>query len=372
MNIGIITWYKGPNYGTNLQAIALQWFLRNSGHNVQIINYNDSLISYSSHRTLKKRILSQPDKLAKKIAIRKYGGIIDKKNSKMRSTIKQKCVLTEIANNYEEFINICNSFELLIVGSDQLWNPSWYSPIYYADFEKVKTRRISYAPSLGVKTIPENLLNVMHHGLSRFSHISVREAQGKDILKKELGVDSCVVVDPTLLLSQNDWLSIFPKKESSINDEYVLSVFLSDNFFHWKAANIFSKNEVLQHVIVPYMGFSFFQKGTVCVDTDLSDLLNLIRGAKYILTDSFHITVFSIIMQKQFYTFERFKEKESFSTNSRVKNLLSKLNLNNRVQHYNCVTVLETERIDYKNVSKLLDKEISKSKQYLYNAILDN
>ncbi|SEH46580.1 Polysaccharide pyruvyl transferase [Ruminococcus flavefaciens] len=369
MKIGVITWYTGPNYGTNLQAVALQWYLRKQGHDVHIIDYNEELIRYESHRTFMERLKRQPYKYAMIYANSKYGKEIALRDKNLSNTIREKCILTEKADTIADFVTICNQFDLIIVGSDQLWNPGWYSPVYYLDYDEIKTRRIAYSPSLGVNSIPPETAEKIRHGLKKFSAISVREAKGAELLKQLTDLPPKVTVDPTLLLNEDDWLSIFPGGNKKISSKYVLSVFLTDNFNHWHAVKKFAQKHNLQHIIVPYMGFSYFQKGKICADTDLSKLLDLFRSAEYVITDSFHMSVFSIIHKKNFYVFERFKENLETSTNSRVKNLLKMAKLEDRYISYNSRHIKDKSDIDYDNSLSSLEKEILFSREFLIGAI---
>ncbi len=369
MKIGVITWFTGSNYGTNLQAIALQWYLRKQGHNVYIIDYNEDLISYEFQRSFLERLKNQPNKFAMIYANSKFGKEIKIRDKKLSNAIHEKCLLTKKANTVAEFVLLCNEFDLIIVGSDQLWNPRWYSPIYFVDYDEINTKRIAYSPSLGVNSIPAETASKIQHGLKKFSAISVREAKGAELLKQLTDMIPEVTVDPTLLLNEEDWLSIFPERNKRISSKYVLSVFLTDNFNHWHAAKKYAKMHNLQHVIVPYMGFSYFQKGKICADTDLSKLLDLFRNAEYIITDSFHMTVFSIIHKKNFYVFERFKENLETSTNSRVKNLLKMAKLEDRFISYDSRLINDKNDIDYDNSLNSLEKEILFSKEFLIDAI---
>lgn len=252
--------------------------------------------------------------------------------------------------------------------SDQIWNPNWYHRFYYADYDQIQSRIISYAPSMGVNAIREEQADEIKRSLSRLSAVSVREKKGVALLKSLSLQEPAVVVDPTLLLDAKDWNAIFPTQKPC-EEKYILSMFLTDNASHWRAAQIFAKSTGLKQIVIPYCGFSYFQNAEIKVDTGIQDFLNLIRGAEYILTDSFHVTVFSLIYRKQFYTFERFKEDAFSSQNERIRNILEIANVSDRLVPYG------TNRIDFKNdikynaVVDTLNIEIEKSKVFLYKAI---
>lgn len=373
MKIGIITWFKGSNFGTNLQAIALQRYLRNEGHEVKIINYEVVSSYMKDKRTFWQKVAGYPQKCAIKYATWKYRQEITKRDQKITNAVLTNCILTDKIHDEAEFIEVCNSFELLICGSDQIWNPNWYHRFYFADYDEIKTRRVSYAPSLGVNVIPDELKAEIKRSIEKFDEISVREERAALLLASNTRTKPTVVVDPTFLLSAEDWKNIFPSSgREHFADGYVLSMFLTDKKEHWKAACRFARKKgggEVRHVIIPYCGFSYLQNGELHADAGLEDMLELMRGAHYILTDSFHITVFSIIHHKQFYTFQRFQENEYTSQNVRVSNLLKIVELEERFIPYGCKKIHELEDIVYSRHEEKLHVEIQKSKDFLRKTI---
>lgn len=370
MKIGIITWFTGPNYGTNLQAIALQYFLHQQGNDVSIINYEVAPPTVKNcGRNIIEKIKNQPHKYLTKYALYKYKAQILNRNKKMVSEIQKNCNFTDRIQSEEELIENCNKFDLLICGSDQIWNPNWYNKFYYADYPEILTPRISYAPSLGVNNIPKDKLREIITGLKKFDAISVREEKGADILTPYLEEKPSVVLDPTFLLSEDDWASIFPLKNDHESNDYVLAFFLAENKQHFRATQDFAKRHNLKYIIVPYVGISYLQKGEKLAGTSSGDLLNLIRNAKYVITDSFHITVFSLIHKKQFYTFQRFKDDAYSSQNVRITNLLKLVHLENRMIPYEMTSIMDLEDINYIEKSSIMKREISKSMEFLLTSI---
>ena len=367
MNIGIITWFSGGNYGTNLQAIALQRYLRNIGYSVQIINF-EVYTQSKTKRTFWQKLKSQPQKYVTKYALKKYGKQIEHRYRKMKKEVQGNCIFTDRVSCEQDYIDICNKFDILICGSDQIWNPNWYHRFYYADYDKINSKRISYAPSLGVNTIRKKQEAEIKRSLSRFSAISVREHKGASLLKLLTNEEIVVVVDPTLLLDANAWNAIFPVKKLC-DEKYFLSMFLTDNRSHWEAAKKFAKSKRLKHVVIPYCGYSYFQNAEIHADAGIQEFLDLIRGAEYILTDSFHVTVFSLIYHKQFYTFERFQEDTFSSQNERVRNILGIANVSDRMVPYGTSCIQEKNDIEYRDVEKALNYEIERSKDFLNKAI---
>lgn len=369
MKIGVVTWFQSSNYGTCLQAIALQQYLRNLGYHVEIINFR-VIAGKPKKKSLWERICYQPEKYLSKYYCKKYQSDIMEKEVSMEETVNAKCVLTDKVHNREDYMRICKEFDLLVFGSDQIWNPNWYHEYYYADFPEITTRKISYAPSLGVSHISQDALNKIKKSLSRFEAVSIRETRGARLLETISPVKPQVVVDPTLLLNRQEWNSVILTGNNKKNTErYVLSMFLTDNFRHWHAAKKFAQKKKLKHFVVPYCGISYMQGDQVFVKAGLEDLLTLIRDADYILTDSFHITVFSLIYNRQFVVFERFKENNDTSQNSRVQNLMKMIDEDNRLLSHGTALVPKIVDVDYRKVNKLLQKEINQSKEFLDKAI---
>lgn len=377
MKIGVITWFDSSNYGTNLQAIALQRYLRNKGYNVSIVNFKVDLDvntrlslgeKLANWKMLGKRIRRQPEKYVMKWAIAKYGNEIERRDCKLREAIRDQCNLTEEIQDEKHLVSVLCQFDLLISGSDQIWNPGWYHRFYYADYDEVKTKRISYAASLGVNSIMEEKRNDIKRSLSKFSAVSVREQKGAELLRPLMKGEAAVVVDPTLLLNAEEWGAIFPIQKQT-EDKYVISMFLTDNFAHWRAAELFVKEKKLRHIVIPYCGFSYFKKADIAADAGLQEFLDLIRGAEYVLTDSFHVTVFSLINKKQFFTFARFREDSLTSQNVRVQHILHIAGTEERLLPYGTRKIPDMSCIEYKIVLEALEREIEKSKVYLKIAI---
>lgn len=369
MKIGIITWFTGPNYGTNLQAIALQYYLRSHGYEVRLINYEvpPANVTRAKKPFIKKK-LYQPQRYAIRIAINRYKDKIAERDRKLRNSITTKCILTPEIKTIEELVNICNAFDLLICGSDQIWNPNWYDKFYFADYPGIVTTRISYAPSMGVNAIADSVALEIKHGLSQFKAVSVREEKAVELLAPYLNEKPQVVVDPTLLLTSKEWMDIFPD-DGHEDDDYIFAFFLNDEKKHLEATKKFAKLHDCKLVLVPYKGATYLQNADIHADAGLEDLLNLIRNAKYVITDSFHITVFSIIHRKQFYTFQRFKEDDFTSQNVRVTNLLRMVDLPERLLPYQTTKIDMRNDINYNKHIEKLNIEIEKSKDFLKKSI---
>ncbi len=367
--IGIITWFTGPNYGTNLQAIALQYYLRKQGYEVNIINYEVPYLRQTKTiKNLIRKVIYQPKNWIVKYALNKYRNEIEERDNKLTMAIQKNCVLTSKVRNLNELINTCNSYDLLICGSDQIWNPNWYNRFYFADYDEITTRRIAYAPSMGVNAISDTVIPDIKRSISKFDYVSVRENKAADLLEACTGRRPTVVVDPTFLLSKEEWECIF-ELEKTEDQDYILAFFLNDEYNHLKATRKFAKRNSCRLILIPYKGMTYLQSADICADAGLEDMLRLIKNAKYVVTDSFHITVFSIIFNKQFFTFQRFKDDEFTSQNVRVINLLELTGLEGRLIPFRSKNIVDIDNIIYSECMIKLDNEIKNSKKYLKTAV---
>ena len=158
-------------------------------------------------------------------------------------------------------------------------------------------------------------------------------------MEELIGKEAKLVVDPTLLLTREDW-SNFEDESAVPAQKYLLCYLLSDNFKHFRAARSFAHQRHLKLVIIPNEGLSFFQSGQVERGIGIGGFLSLIKNAEYIITDSFHGTIFSLIYRKNFWLLERHDPKEKTSQNSRLYSLIKVVDLQDRLLTYG------TDRID--------------------------
>ena len=273
MNIGIITWFEHENYGTKLQAVALQFYLKKHGYNVQLINFVTPDEKKLKKPTFQQKIKNKFNYLALKHAKGIYADELTLRSHRMKQVISDLCVCTQKAMDDRAYIHLCSQFDLLIFGSDQIWNPNWYHPYYYADFPEIHTRKVSYAPSMGIREMPENVKELIRGSLKAFDVVTVREERAADLLEPLMTYRPQKVLDPTLLLDKSTWEGIFDLQDKK-SKPYILCYFLSDNKNHWAAAQKFAKNKSLDVRIIPQSGFSFFQKGTICADAGIKEFWN--------------------------------------------------------------------------------------------------
>lgn len=326
MKVGILTQYFGShNYGGLLQAYALVYVLRQNGFDAEQICYIPSGVcldqtSLSMNGDSTSRIKRYIDALLRKIENKRLSRIIEIRNKKCEGfantiphskTVYSKYTIKESNLMYDGFV----------AGSDQIWNPRSLDTTYFLDFADENKKTVAYAASVCRDSLSEVEKKVFRRGLENLNAVSLRE-NCVDVLQELTDKPVQCVLDPTMLLPKEHWESI--TCERLIEDEYILCYFLGDNLEQRKIAKEYANRNHLILVTMPHLavkvevndiGFGDKQ----LVDISPQEFLSLIKYAKCVFTDSFHATVFSLLFQKNFFVFQRSKEK---GMTSRINTLL--------------------------------------------------
>ena len=250
--------------------------------------------------------------------------------------------------------------DFFICGSDQIWNPTYgtTSELAFCSFAPEKT--VCMSPSFGVSKIPEYREKEYSIWLKKIKALSVREIAGQKIIKNLTGRMAEVLLDPTMLVSSKTWENICKEPENKLPDHYIVCYFLGRvDKSYYKKIRDFSKKKALPVVML----FDILTPEYYVYDP--AEVLYTIKHADYVLTDSFHGSVFSILFHKDFYVFTR--NEGGLNMNSRIETLLEKFDLNDRLfvgessdisSEKWCLTehILENEREKAKNyIEKALD-----------------
>lgn len=382
----IVSCYFQHNYGSMLQAYATQMALDKLGYENETIDVsgfykeiNRAKILYFIKAALTSNFLITKFGRAKNIVIRKL-----KKNSYTRSAEvrddafrrfeKAQFKMSPAYKSKKELSNNCSGYKAVLVGSDQLWLPGNIVANYFTlNFVPEKINTIAYATSFGQSCLPKNIEKLAKVFLRKIKFISVREESGVRIINNLTGRKVPVVCDPTLLFDGNDWM-IIQEKVPIIDGEYIFVYLLGDNPLHREFVTRLKKETGLKVVSLPHID-EYVEEDEVCSDIKLYDIdpgqfLNLIRNAKYVCTDSFHCTAFSIQYEKTFFTFRRFSNKNKQSTNSRLVTLFNMTGIKDRliVGNENIKEIL-TIKTDYSIVRERLKQKIEESYKFLTAAL---
>lgn len=229
----------------------------------------------------------------------------------------------------EGAIRLCNEFDAVICGSDQIWAPNVFDSVYMLDGVAPRVKKISYAASIGLPEIPEHLKDAYRTLLSRFDVIGVREEQARSLLSSEFGIESTAVLDPTFLLEKDDWLRV--AVDSHRDCDCVFCYFLGNPARYQAYVDWLSKHLGLR--VVAYIPASnrHLNSATIIRRMSPPDFLARVRDSAMVLTDSFHGVSLSINFSKDFVAFKRFDDGDRLNQNSRVLNILSKLSLESQL-----------------------------------------
>ena len=381
--VGLILAFKSTNYGAQLQAYATQVVLESLGVQTEIIDYSPKrgdrhvvlskgIIHFLYHKYLfrkryKKRTESKDPLFLKSIKERK----------EQSSLFINRCLhnIKEI-KGYTRLLASTKDYDAVLIGSDQQWIPGFsFGNCKSLQFVPDNVRRISYATSLGVSEYPKYCWSTARKAWNRIDYLSVREKQGADIIKQVCGPDTRVqvVVDPTYLLTKQEWEKILPVERKK-DEKYVFCYFLGNDDTSKQIARRFADDNQLKLVSVlsteSYSTYDQSFADELVLAGSPEDFVNWIRGAEYVFTDSFHGTAFSVINEKQVFVFYR-KRTETASRNSRIDNILEKWGISERLILPGVIDMdyASIKDINYDKVNYLVDVERKKSLQFLKDAM---
>jgi len=370
MKIGIIThFHKSINYGGVLQAYALCKYLNNQGHCASQILYTAKVKKLAPPANSSKKIFRTVLKRAKRKYYRNRNRAIQRRMAGLFADFLASVPHTENAYTKETINQAKDAFDVVVAGSDQIWNPDWYDSSYMLDFVDSAVSKVSYAASMGVSVLSDEQKKVYEKYLSRFKSISVREKECANVLGDVLDKPVEVSVDPTLLLTAEDWNEI--ASDRKVEEKYVFLYMLGDDIKVKKTAQKFAESKGLKLVYIPDLIGEYVRsdrkiKGRMVEDATPCDFISLIKHAEYVFTDSFHACVFSLLYKKDFFAFDR---RGTQKTSSRICNLTEMFGCKERF----CVT--DTERsvdyllkcppINYLKDTPLFDTIRQKSMDYL-------
>ena len=360
-----VTWVSWPNYGSYLQAYALQQSILKLGFDNLIIDDHRIVESKRPVRGVSFIIKNYIKCLLKRIKLKSD---INSLRNSLFLDFKNKYLMLD--NDYKSIDELNNRYNVFVAGSDQIWYPSEeiFDPYYYLAFTNKK--KISYAPSIGASVYPEYYKTKVKRLLNSFSHISVREERGKELLGAFIDSSIQVVLDPTMLLSVEDW-NLVSNKNTTCETPYCLLYLLSNNVNYIKWAKENAKKRGLRLVSISDISSSCTSYVDEVKAAGPSEFISLIRNAEFIYTDSFHATVFSIIYHKNFVTFQRFKNTATINQNSRLLYLFQLTNIRGRfMTEEDAVNMIEEiPSINYSAVDEILNRQRDLSLQYLKNSI---
>ena len=364
MKIGILTQALHSNYGGLLQNYALQEVLREMGHD-PITIYRHIPRSVCFMKEVAKRIFQM-------VKSSYDASLLTSKQKADLSRLQQPFVQQNIKHTDRLFTQAVfdayvesHPMDAYIVGSDQCWRPCYSANIknYYLDFVKSNAKKIAYAASFGVEKweYSEDMTPVVSEYAKRFDAISVRENTGVTLCKEKLGVDAAWVLDPTMLLGKNGFMKFVTSENSN---GYVLNYLLEES----ESARTLVKHiayaikipEIRSNIASPifYRGESLQSHLNISVEQWLSNIYN----ASFVITDSFHGAVFSILFNVPFVV-----KLNAVRGNTRLESLLTNFGLMDCI--CNDINSVKIPTFDWQEINILLSKRQIESMKFLTNAL---
>lgn len=342
--IGVCIKYFHENYGGMLQAYATITMMEKRRLDYELIRYEKHYSMLEKAKQLPRLFNSvllndKKEALLKKLGQRRHPDFMEKDAIRMSAFDKfRKEKFTRLSPVFRGYANLCKGTErysAVVTGSDQLWSPAGLPTNFYnLMFVPDNIRKISIASSFGVKNIPWYQVSRTRHFLNRIEFVSMRENRGSEIVKELTGRDVPTILDPVLMFDEKEWIDLIPMQKEYIGEPYLFAYFLGANRSHREAVTsaaheLGCKVVALRH-LDQYVEADEHFGDFAPYDVGPSRFLNLLRGAKYVCTDSFHGSVFSIIHHKSFVVFNRYDEKSKLSKNSRIDTLCENLGLEGR------------------------------------------
>ncbi|MCZ8652357.1 polysaccharide pyruvyl transferase family protein [Escherichia albertii] len=371
--IGVLNFqYSDHNYGAVLQAVALENVLKQLGKNAEHINF---IPRKKSNKNIKQLVIEFLASIGlKSLIYRVFNKKVIIKNkvegSEIFEDFRNKYLnRTKAFHSLNELMEVEDSYNSVIVGSDQVWRPKMYSnlteiEIYFLSFISQKTKKISYAASFGVDRWEydknDNVTHKAQKYLNKFNSISVREKSGVEICGNVFDIRAEHVLDPTLLIGRDFFDNLIKDKQPLVKktisyykldlcESFLAGIEHLANLTGYEPNNIYYKQ-------LDNGSYEYYP---------VLDWLSMINSSSIIITDSFHCVCFSILFNKNFYCCLN-KERGA----SRLESLLNELGLEDRlISEEELSRIYTIDEINYSPVEDMLNRRRKQSMEFLVSAI---
>lgn len=367
-NIILTTVFSAFNYGSSLQTLAGKEIIQKAGYECSLVKLK-SLVKGRDVRLRKLlTILLRSFFLKKNNALKTYGVSYHKslvKDTEDKFFAFTKEYLKPHEMSWRGLRQIAKEAVACFSGSDQIWNSAilYVDPLYYLRFAPAY-KRVALSPSFGRDFIADYNKEKMKRWISDYPYLSVREDSGVQLIKELTGRDALHLLDPTLIISSEEWKKILHIEHKP--QDYVLAYFLDKPSAFAKSKVKELKEKLKCKVVaIPYL----FDEMDYCdevVAAGPKEFVELVTNAKVVCTDSFHGTVFALNMHTPFFTFER-DYGSANKQSERVLSILRKVNMLERYQPTNVVDILD--KLDFEESERTLNVERKKAYDYVINAI---
>lgn len=374
MKIGVVTFFNNGNYGSELQAYAMNSFLASKGHDVCFCKFRTDNIVIKILEKYKDRIEEwqlryrypeyakmRTERQASITVLKSIDPSLHKRISDFSTSNLHSCLLPR--SFYSP-----NLFDCWICGSDQIWS-AIKIPFHKERFlTRVPTeKKIAYAVSLGPDRTPDYFAIKGKRPIKSFRYLSFRENSAREYAKKTFGIDAELVLDPTMLVGASFWrqaIKSVPLLETP--NTYCVCYFLGQISEDFKSViREYSNNHKL--IVLAYQEDADRLGGTYLPANPL-EFVKLIANANFVFTDSFHGTVFSLLMNKEFLSFER-SHTEAMAQTNRITGLLNQLEINGRYISKGAGIADSQTPLDYRTINEKIEEKRAFSSVFLVNSL---
>lgn len=366
----ILTFFYGTNYGSKLQATALSKYMESLGYDVCFIK---TFLDF-------KYIFAHPS-----LFYTRFVNLLNRKETNAffvtedyEITPERQQRIDRYNETYLKYItvksdkqwkNILKDKPVFIAGSDIIWQPALgYPEKYFLDFAYYTgCKRISYASSVGAKKLPDKYRNYYKKYLESFDAISVRENATIKLFKGIINKKITKVIDPTLLVRRNVWDDLSEKariSETIAPGDYILCYFVMKDERYWDYVKLVEEKTGKKVVVLPMHYLDEQQSYEVVTDGTPCEFIWMIKNAAFIVTDSFHASVFSFIYDKELYILRRTRQDED----EKFVDLLTRYKMSDR-QVTNEKAFERKETVDYAEGKKVLEEDRKTAEDYLKQAL---
>ncbi len=379
MRIGLVTFYHIHHYGAALQAAATEQAVKSLGHECEIIDYY-----VNQNNALFRRPTGLGSAAADAHTALHYPALRTRYQRFEQFARDHLRITPRCYESFEALRAADLPYDALLSGSDQIWNPKIFpdgrfDPVFFGAFSP--RRKIAYAPSFGIPRIPEGMEEELRGYLTQFSHLSVRERQGQKIVSELTGKDVPVVLDPTLLLTAEQWHRaasdhLFSSRSTfglqlpvPVPGGYLLCYCISRPGALDPYLREFARRSAMPVVQLCGIRQKVHPRARCILEAGPAEFLELFEKAGFVFTNSFHGTVFAVQFHVPFFTAVSPAELAD-PESSRTFSLLNRLGLSNRIVGQGTTAGLE-DPIDWAEVDRRLGEARASSLSYLRAALED-
>lgn len=353
-----ITVHVGFNFGSKLQAVATFEVLKKLGYAPTCVNYIPPRVT---HKRYWGKAFTNPVIFIRRLLFFPFH-LISERN--FDGYLSKHCKVSKPFYAEDDFRKSCPKADVYVSGSDQLWNykhNEGNDKHYF--FDGIEGKKIAYASSIGMTSLPEDYAAYVKEQLSQYSAISVREQSAVELLGK-MGISATHVLDPTFMLNKEEWKPFASKR--LVKEQYIfvyLPYNIKDKDLIYRSVRKIAKEKNLK--VVSYSDNVIKDKyaDQTVYFVNPGDVLSLILHAEVVMTNSFHGTAFSINLNKQFWTYM----PSSFST--RITSILNLCGLNARLLEEEISDKQMNEIADFNHTNSVLQQERHKTYDFLTKAL---